>query len=177
VAGVAWGLAAAVGLAAYFVLSARGDAGLPAMALASAGMAVGAAVLVALGLLGALPLHATFGTVSLAGHRMSWFLPVAELAVVAAVVPYVAGIGAARILGARLASFVGLAEVIFAVLIAWLVLGELPTVVQLVGGVLIVAGVALVRLDELLATPPAPDAVPAVALVEARPAPSMCTAD
>jgi drug/metabolite transporter (DMT)-like permease len=38
----------------------------------------------------------------------------------------------------------------FAVLIAWLVLGELPTAVQLLGGVLIVAGVTLVRIDELL---------------------------
>ncbi len=37
----------------------------------------------------------------------------------------------------------------FAVLVAWLVLGELPTAVQLLGGALIVAGVALVRLDEL----------------------------
>jgi len=154
--GVLWGLGAAVGLAGYFVLSARGDGDLPAMALASGGMAVGAAALVALGLLGALPLHATFGTVSLAGHRMPWSLPVAELALVAAVVPYVAGIGAARALGARLASFVGLTEVVFAVLVAWLVLGELPTPVQLLGGALIVAGVALVRLDELLAARPAP---------------------
>jgi drug/metabolite transporter (DMT)-like permease len=41
----------------------------------------------------------------------------------------------------------------FAVLIAWLVLGELPTGVQLLGGALIVAGVALVRIDELRPTP------------------------
>src|SRR2546423_2841356 len=41
--GVLWGLGAAIGLAAYFVLSARGDQGLPSAALASGGMAVGAA--------------------------------------------------------------------------------------------------------------------------------------
>jgi drug/metabolite transporter (DMT)-like permease len=56
---------------------------------------------------------------------------------------------AARSLGSKLASFVGLTEVLFAVLFAWLLLGQLPTVVQLIGGVLIVAGVALVRVDEL----------------------------
>jgi drug/metabolite transporter (DMT)-like permease len=67
------------------------------------------------------------------------------------VVAYLAGIAGARILGARLSSFVGLTEVMFAVLIAWLVLGELPTVVQLIGGAMIVAGVALVRVDELRA--------------------------
>jgi drug/metabolite transporter (DMT)-like permease len=148
--GVLWGLGAAVGLAAYFVLSARSADGLPAVAVASGGMAVGAAVLLALGLVGALPLRVTFGDVTFAGHRMSWVVPIAGLSLVAAVVPYVAGIGAARILGARLSSFVGLTEVMFAVLIAWLVLGELPTAVQLLGGVLIVAGVTLVRIDELV---------------------------
>jgi len=147
--GVLWGLGAAIGLATYFVLSARGADGLPSVALASGGMAVGAAALIGLGLLGTLPLHATSGEVNLAGHRVSWLVPVVGLSLVAAVVPYVAGIGAARILGARLSSFVGLTEVMFAVLVAWLVLGELPTAVQLLGGALIVAGVALVRLDEL----------------------------
>jgi drug/metabolite transporter (DMT)-like permease len=147
--GVLWGLGAGIGLASYFVLSARIDSALPSTVLASGGMAIGAAMLLGLGLLGALPLHATFGEVSLADQRVSWLVPILGLAVVAAVVPYVAGIGAARILGARLSSFVGLSEVIFAVLIAWIVLHELPTAVQMLGGVLIVTGAALVRLDEL----------------------------
>jgi drug/metabolite transporter (DMT)-like permease len=147
--GVLWGLGAALGLAGYFVLAARGDAGLPAVALASGGMAVGAAALTAVGLLGVLPLRATFGAVTFAGHRTSWLVPILGLSLVAAVVAYVTGIAGTRMLGARLSSFVGLTEVMFAVLIAWLVLGELPTAVQLLGGTLIVGGVALVRLDEL----------------------------
>jgi drug/metabolite transporter (DMT)-like permease len=147
--GVLWGLFAAVGLAAYFVLSARVDPELPSVALACGGMAFGALVLVATGLVGLLPLHATFGTVVFAGHVMSWLIPIAGLSLVAAVISYVAGIGAARILGAPLSSFVGLTEVLFAVLIAWLVLGELPTVVQAIGGTFIIAGIALVRLDQL----------------------------
>jgi drug/metabolite transporter (DMT)-like permease len=146
--GVLWGLGAGIGLASYFVLSARIDSALPSIALASAGMAIGAAMLLVLGLLGALPLRATFGVVSLADQRVSWLVPIVGLALVAAVVPYVAGIGAARILGARLSSFVGLTEVLFAVLIAWIVLHELPTVVQMLGGALIVTGAALVRLGE-----------------------------
>ena len=147
--GALWGLGAAVGLAAYFVLSARVDNTLPATALATGGMAIGAVTMILLGVTGTLPLHATFGDVDLAGHRVSWLVPIAGLAVIAAVVPYIAGIGAARALGARLSSFVGLTEVVFAVLIAWLALGELPTSVQLLGGVLIVTGATLVRLDEL----------------------------
>ncbi|MEU4644256.1 EamA family transporter [Micromonospora sp. NPDC023814] len=152
--GVLWGLGAAVGLAGYFVLAGRVDAGLPSVALASGGMAVGAGVLVLLGAVGVLPLRATFGEVTFAGQRTSWLLPIVGLSLVAAVVAYLAGIAGTRILGARLSSFVGLTEVMFAVLIAWLVLGELPTVVQLFGGALIVAGVALVRVDELRAPRP-----------------------
>ena len=62
---------------------------------------------------------------------MSWLVPVLGLSVVAAAIAYVVGIGAARMLGAKLASFVGLTEVLFAVLFAWLLLGQLPTVIQL----------------------------------------------
>jgi drug/metabolite transporter (DMT)-like permease len=153
--GVLWGLGAGIGLAAYFVVSARVDADLPSVALASSGMAVGAIMLLLLGAVGALPLHATFGSVEFAGSTTSWVVPVLGLSLVAAVVAYVAGIGAARVLGARLSSFVGLTEVLFAVLVAWLVLGELPAAVQLLGGVLIVAGVTLVRIDELRPAPAA----------------------
>jgi len=147
--GVLWGLGAAVGLATYFVLSAKGDGDLPPVAMASAGMSIGAVALFSLGALGALPMHASFGTVGFAGHRAHWLVPVIGLSLVAAAIAYVAGIAAARILGPKLASFVGLTEVLFAMLVAWLLLAELPTGVQLAGGVLIVAGVALVRVDDL----------------------------
>jgi len=94
--------------------------------------------------------------VVLAGARMTWLVPVLGLALVAAVVAYVAGILAARLLGARLASFVGLTEVLFAVVFAWLLLDQVPAPVQLLGGLLVVAGVALVRVDELRGAPLVP---------------------
>lgn len=160
--GVLWGLGAAVGLAAYFVLSARVDEQLPSVAMASSGMAVGAVVLLALGAFGALPLRAHLGDVQFAGQTMSWLVPIVGLSLVAAVISYVAGIGAARILGARLSSFIGLTEVLFAVLFAWLFLSELPVPVQLLGGALIIGGVILVRIDELRTPVPAlAQAIPA----------------
>jgi len=143
--GIAWGLGAGVGLAAYFVLSARVDAELPSVALASGGMGIGAAVLLALGTTGILHLHATFERVTFAGHQVSWLVPVAGLSVIAAVIAFVAGIGATRVLGAALSSFVGLTEVLFAIVFAWFALGEVPTLMQAVGGVLIIVGIALVR--------------------------------
>ncbi|MEV6366549.1 EamA family transporter [Micromonospora musae] len=168
VLGVLWGLGAAVGLAGYFVLAGRVDAQLPSVVLASGGMGVGAAALALLGLVGVLPLHAVFGDVSFAGQQTSWLVPIAGLSLVAAVVAYLTGIAGARILGPRLSSFVGLTEVMFAVLIAWLVLGELPRMVQLLGGVLIVAGVALVRLGEQRETGTTPEAIPEPALAADR---------
>ncbi|MEU2614472.1 EamA family transporter [Micromonospora sp. NPDC007271] len=158
--GVLWGLGAGVGLAGYFVIAGRVDAALPSVVMASGGMAVGGLALGLLGAVGVLPLRAAAADVTFAGHQVSWLVPIAGLSLIAAVVAYLTGVAGARLLGARLSSFVGLTEVMFAVLIAWLVLGELPSPVQLLGGALIVAGVALVRLDELRvapeAAPPAP---------------------
>jgi len=171
-AGVLWGLAAAFGLATYFVLSSKVDNDLPPVAMASAGMTVGALVLLGLGAVGVLPMRASFGAVDFVGQRVSWLVPVLGLSLVAAAIAYVAGIGAARLLGPKLATFVGLTEVVFAVLFAWLLLGELPTGLQLAGGALIMVGIALVRVDELRPGGPAPDAAvgeSAEALVEVAP--------
>jgi drug/metabolite transporter (DMT)-like permease len=147
--GVAWGLGAAVGLAGYFVLSARAEDALPPVAMAGTGLGVGAVVLAVLGFSGVLPLHSGTADTMFAGLALPWWVPVVGLATVAAALAYVLGIGAARRLGATVASFVGLTEVLFAVLFAWLLLSQLPTLGQLIGGVFIVGGVALVRIDDL----------------------------
>ncbi len=161
--GVMWGLGAAVGLALFFILSASSDGELPPVAMASGGMTIGAVALLILGAVGALPMAANTDDVDFAGHQVSWLVPVVGLSLVAAAIAYVLGISATRRLGSKLASFVGLTEVLFAVLFAWLLLGELPTVVQLVGGAFIVLGVALVRIDELrmpVAAPQSADVSP-----------------
>jgi drug/metabolite transporter (DMT)-like permease len=147
--GVLWGLGAAVGLAVYYLLSARTEESLPPIVMAWGAMVVGALLLIGLGASGAVSMYAPRVDVSLAGHRTSWLVPVLGLSLIAAVIAYVLGIGAARQLGPKLASFVGLAEVLFAVVFAWLFLNQLPTPTQLVGGAFIVGGVALVRIDEL----------------------------
>jgi drug/metabolite transporter (DMT)-like permease len=163
--GVFWGLAAATGLAMYFVLSSNRDDQLPPLAMSWAGLTVGALVLGLLGLTGAVPMHASTADAQFAGHRTSWLLPVLGLSLVAAVVAYVAGIGAARRLGARLASFVGLVEVLFAVLFAWALLDERPTLLQAAGGLVVLVGIALVKADER-----APAAVDPQPELEAEPA-------
>jgi drug/metabolite transporter (DMT)-like permease len=152
--GVMWGLLAAVGLAIYFLLGAATDEEpLPPVVMAWAGMCIGAVALAALGWIGVLPLTASTGSVGFLGHRVSWVVPMLGLSLLAAVIAYVAGIGAARRLGAKLASFIGMAEVLFAILFAWLLLGQLPSAVQFLGGAFILAGVTLVRTDELKGSP------------------------
>lgn len=153
--GVLWGLGAAVGLATFFILSARSESDLPPLAMAGGGMAVGAVALLALGAVGVLPMAANVDDVVFVGQQVSWLVPVIGLSVVAAALAYVVGIMAARRLGSKLSSFIGLTEVLFAVLFAWVLLGELPTAMQLIGGLLILAGVTLVRIDELRVAPPA----------------------
>lgn len=146
--GVLWGLGAAAGLATYFVLSGNAQEDLPPLAMAWGGMVVGATVLGVLGAIGLLDLAVSTQDVRFVGRDVSWVVPVLGLSLVAAVVSYLTGMAASRRLGARLASFVGLTEVLFAVLFAWVLLGQLPTPVQGVGAVVILAGVTLVKLDE-----------------------------
>lgn len=146
--GVLWGLAAATGLAVFFLLSARTGDLLPPIVMAWAGMVVGTLSLGVFGLTGLISFGAGTRDADVAGHRTSWLVPVLGLSLVAAVIAYTAGIGAARRLGAKVASFVGLTEVLFAALWAWLLLGQRPTPLQAIGGVVVLAGIALVRADE-----------------------------
>lgn len=148
-AGALWGLGAAVGLAVYFVLSAHETSGLPPIVMAAGGMVVATAALALAGLVGVMPLAWSTADVHLAGTALPWFVPVLLLVVVAAALAYALGIAGTRRLGSTVAAFVGLSEVLFSVLFAWLLLGELPLPVQLLGGVLIVGGVVAVRYDEL----------------------------
>ncbi|WP_195849102.1 EamA family transporter [Arsenicicoccus cauae] len=146
--GLLWGLAAACCNATYFLLAARDTKGLPPIALAAGGMVVGGVVLALVGVVGLVPMVATTRPVALASMTAPWWVPVLGLVLLAAAVAYGFGVAATRRLGSTVASFVGLTEVVFAVLIAWLLLGELPGLVQLAGGALILAGVAAVKIGE-----------------------------
>ena len=145
--GVAWGLAAAVCLSAYFLLSEDKGTETPVhpLLLTTAGTGVGAVILLAASAAGILPLAAHTGTTILAGRAAGWWLPVLLLILISAVLAYPAGIVAVRRLGSSLASFVSLIEVIFAVVFAFVLLGQRPGLMQLMGGALILAGIALVQ--------------------------------
>jgi drug/metabolite transporter (DMT)-like permease len=145
--GVAWGLGAALCLSAYFLLSEDSGTVAPIhpVLLTTAGTGVGAAVLFAASAAGLLPLAAHAGDTILVDRAVGWWLPVLALILVSAVFAYPSGIAAVRRLGSSVASFVSLTEVIFAVTFAFVLLGQRPGLIQLVGGVLILVGIALVQ--------------------------------
>jgi drug/metabolite transporter (DMT)-like permease len=147
-AGVAWALAAMVGATAYFLISADTDSGLPPLALAGVGLAVGALALGLLAVTGLLPMHAATAPIAFAPATVPWWVPLLLLGLVTAALAYATGIAASRRLGSRVASFVALLEVVAAVVFAWLLVDQLPGPLQLLGGLLVIGGVVAVKLGD-----------------------------
>jgi drug/metabolite transporter (DMT)-like permease len=165
--GVAWALGAMVGAAAYFVMGSDQSNGLPPLALASGGVAVAAVVLIAAVLAGVLPFEVARGSVEFEGFAAPWWAVALVLGAVTAGLSYVAGIAATRVLGARLASFVSLIEVIAAATFAWLLLGQTPLPIQLGGAALVLVGVIVVKVGEPKVADEAVEPIPVLATVSA----------
>jgi drug/metabolite transporter (DMT)-like permease len=152
VIGVGWALAAAICAACYFVMSDKvaadgpdGQAGLNSITLATGGLIVGSVVVGLLGVTGVMPLTFTTNDAVVAGWTTSWVVPVIALAVIPTAIAYTLGIMGIARLRPRFASLVGLSEVMFAVLAAWVLLGEAIAAMQAVGGVVVLTGLALAR--------------------------------
>jgi drug/metabolite transporter (DMT)-like permease len=156
VIGLAWAFGSMICAAVYWILSADEDNGLPGLALAAGGMTFGGLTLLAAGLVGVISFDASRDDVQLAGTTFVWWLPVLVLGVVTAGLAYVLSIEGSRRLGSRLGSFVGLAEAVFGVAFAWLLLSETPLPVQVLGGALILLGVVGVKAGEPRLETPAP---------------------
>ena len=148
VPGILWALAAMIGAASYFLLSARADTGLPPIALAGGGLLLGAVGLTVAGAVGILPLAWTTDDITYRFGTVPWFVPVLAIGLIATALAYLLGIASTRMLGSRLASFVALSEVVAALLFGWLLLGQLPDLLQALGGALVLVGVVIVKLGE-----------------------------
>lgn len=157
--GLALALFAAIGTAGYYLIGSSAPADFPPIALVGSGLLVGAAAYGLLALVGLLPLRVVFTSeVPLMGGTAPWWVPLGVIVLSGTVVAYALGLLAATRLGSRLASFAGLAEIPATFTVAALLLGEIPTLVQVGGTLLILAGVVCVRL--------APDRQAILAVVE-----------
>ena len=150
--GYVFAAVAAVGCALYYVIAARPAHGLPPVVLACFGLIVGAASLGLVGLTGLVPFEVALTEVHALGAVVPWWAPLLVLAATTAV-GYATSIHASQVLGSRLMSFVGMLEVVFASLFAWLVLGENLGLFQVLGGILILAGIACVRAEKAVDAP------------------------
>lgn len=162
IGGVLWAFGAMIGAAAYFLLSGRGDTGLPPIVLAGSGLGVGAVGLTVAGLIGIVPIAWNMADVTYRFGTVPWFVPVLAIGIIATALAYVLGIASTRLLGSRLASFIALAEVVAALLFGWMLLGQLPNLLQGIGAVLVLGGVVLVKLGEPVAATAADPLVPSV---------------
>jgi drug/metabolite transporter (DMT)-like permease len=145
--GLLWGMASALCSAGYFLLADRTDSTTPPMVLAGVGMVLGTGLALLAGVTGVLPveLPSRGHAVVLAGVDVGWPFAAVFLVLVTTVLAYLTGIAAVRRIGASQASMVGLLELVSAGVGSWLLLGEVPTAVQCVGGALLLAGIALTQ--------------------------------
>ncbi|MGC3022208.1 EamA family transporter [Brevibacterium sp. FAM 24630] len=145
--GAVMAMAAAVCLASYFLVSAKDTITIPPVALTGLGMGIGALAMSLIVAVGVMPWGAVTGDVDFGGVSMSWVVPMAMI-VVFTVGAYITGILGLRYVGATVGSFVNLVEVPFSVIVAWLVLFEMPAPIQLFGGVFILGGVGFIKWGE-----------------------------
>lgn len=148
VVGVLFALGAMIGAATYFVISADDTSGLPPITLAAGGLVFATVVFWLAAAVGALPVSMSTAPVAFAVGTVAWWVPVLLLGLVTAGLAYVTGIAAARLLGSRLASFVALSEVAAGLGFAWVLLDQQPGTWQLLGALLVLAGVVVVKLGE-----------------------------
>lgn len=136
---------AAVCLASYFLLSERGTSARPA-ALLAWGLLTGTLVLTVV----ARPWNAQWsvlgGAVDMALFEASGGTLALVLIVVGTVLAYLTGIAAVRGLSAPIAAIVATLEAVVASAMAWALLGETMTAVQIGGGVIVLVGASLAQL-------------------------------
>jgi drug/metabolite transporter (DMT)-like permease len=146
--GVLFALGAMIGAAAYFVISADDNSGVPPITLAAGGLVFASVVFWLTAAIGILPVTMTTAPVVFSTGTVAWWVPVLALGLVTAALAYVTGIAAARRLGSRLASFVALSEVAAGLGFAWVLLAQQPRPIQLLGALLVLGGVVVVKLGE-----------------------------
>jgi drug/metabolite transporter (DMT)-like permease len=137
--GIAAGLGAAILLAGYYILGARGVAGRDPMSLTTWAFGVAAIAGAVVQPWWSFPI----GVLTQHSGGVPVWLLCLYVVVFGSIVPYSLVAGALRHLPATSAGIIGMVEPVIAAAVAWLALSEHLNVAQLGGGVLVLAGVAL----------------------------------
>ncbi len=161
VVGVLWAFASMVGQVGFFLLS-TDESDADPVTFTAVGLVVGAVIVTTLSVVGLIEFSVSSADVILIHHDLPWWAGYLPLAIVATGLAYLTGVAAVAALGGTLTSVILLSEVLFAVVFAWVLLGETITWIQCAGGALLVIGVAIAKLKERR---PAKELRPAVAAV------------
>jgi drug/metabolite transporter (DMT)-like permease len=162
------GLGAAACQAMYFLLVERLTEDVDPLVMTAAGVVVGAVVLTVPAMPWGIPWHTLVTTVAVGDHRAPAWALAAWIILVSTVIAYATGVAAVQRLSAPVAAAICYTEAVAATLIAWATLGERLTVVQLVGGAVVLVGAFIAQRAATRAAPiaetaeiPAPAPAPA----------------
>ena len=138
--GIALALGAAVCQACYFLLADTGGEPVEPTGLIAWGALIGAVVITVVAHPWTLPWSVLAGPADLGPLHWPAYAFVLWIVLVTTVISYLTGVLAVRMLSPQVAGVVSYLESIVATVLAWLLLGESLTGLQLTGGVLVLVG-------------------------------------
>jgi drug/metabolite transporter (DMT)-like permease len=144
--GLLFGVGAALCAAAYFLIGERGVSTLPALGLVTWGMVIGAVAIAVMAPPWSLPGDIMASDTDFGGLTVPVWTLLVTCAVVSTAMAYLLSISAMRHLPANVVSVIALCEPIVAITLAWLVLGQALTLIQVVGAGVLLVGATIVQL-------------------------------
>jgi drug/metabolite transporter (DMT)-like permease len=161
--GLLLGLCAACCQAGYFILADRSGAGehrLDPMAISAYGLFIGACALTVVARPWGMHWHLLARQAQLGDHRVPAVLLLGWVVLVATVLAYMTGIVAVRRLTPQVAGVVSCLEAVIATVLAWVLLDEYLSPVQLLGGGVVLAGALVAQASPRRAADRSPAPVP-----------------
>ncbi len=144
--GMLLGIGAALCAAAYFLIGEHGVTTLEPLGLVTWGMVVGGVAIAVMAPPWSLPGEILGGAADFGGLAVPVWVLLLTCAVISTAFAYLLSISAMRYLPSNVLSVIALCEPIVATALAWLVLGQALTLVQVVGAVVLLAGATVVQL-------------------------------
>ncbi len=154
--GLVAAVAAACALAAYYVLGERGLARRDPVSLAALSFAAAAVFWAVVLPWWTFPFGRLAAPVGVLGVAVPTWLLVVWVVVLGSVVPWVLVLRGLRSIGATRAGLVGTLEPVVAAAVAWVVLGEALSAVQIAGGAVVVGGIVLAETARTAQVPEVP---------------------
>jgi drug/metabolite transporter (DMT)-like permease len=147
--GVAAACGTALCLVGFYLMAERGLADFDPIGLVVWGSTSASVLFAIVQPLWYYPFGLLAGTGSMNGSTWPLWLLVLGIGVVSTAIPAVCEVAAMRYIASPTASVIGTAEVVLGATFAWLMIGEVLTGPQLLGGVIMVLGIALAQLRPL----------------------------